>query len=75
MSQSDREDGRESLGITMLSVLFGVAVTVALGIQAEWWVRTLVGVGVLLLLTVAIKLGTRRGSGPISKLGKWMLRR
>ncbi len=46
MSQAETEDGRQSLGITMLSVLLGVAVTVALGIQAEWWVRTLVGVGV-----------------------------
>jgi hypothetical protein len=75
MSQAETEDGRQSLGITMLSVVLGVAVTVALGIQAEWWVRTLVGVGVFLLLMAAIKLGTRRGRGPISRLAVWMLRR
>jgi len=75
MSQGETQDGRQSLGITILSVLLGVAVTVALGIKAEWWVRLLVGPGVFLLLMAAIKLGTRRGQGPVSKLAQWILRR
>ncbi len=75
MSQGESGDGSQSMGITMLSVLLGVALTVAFGIEGEWWVRTLAGVAVFLVLTAAIKLGTRRGKGPISKLAEWVVRR
>ncbi len=63
MSQGNSGDGSQSMGITMLSVLLGLALTVAFGVKGEWWVRTLAGVAVFLALTAAIKLGTRRGRG------------
>jgi hypothetical protein len=52
-----------------------VALTVAFGIKGDWWVQMTVGIAVFMALLAAIKLGTRRGKGPLSKLAAWIVQR
>ena len=60
-------------GITLLSVLLGVGVTVALGISAPWWGRVLAGLGTTVLLIVVVKIGTSRGRGPLARVANWVI--
>ncbi len=55
-------------------MLLGLALTVAFGIKGDWWLRTLLALGTLMLLVAGIKLGTRTGNGPVSKLANWIIR-
>ncbi len=60
-------------GITLLSVLLSVGVSVALGIKGEWWVRVLAGLGTTVVLVVAVKLGTDAGRGPLARAAQWVI--
>ncbi len=55
-------------GITLLSVLLGIGVTVGLGLTGPWWLRLVAGTLTTLLLGVAVKLGSARGRGPLARL-------
>jgi hypothetical protein len=61
-------------GITLLSVLLGIGVTVALGIGGPWWQRVLVGLATTLTLVVAVRLGTSAGRGPLARFANWVIR-
>lgn len=60
-------------GLTLLSVLLSIGMTVAFGITADWWIRVLAGVGTTVLLAVGVKLGTASGRGPLARLANWMI--
>lgn len=60
-------------GITLLGVLLSIGVSVALGIEGDWWLRILAGAGSTLLLVVVVKLASRSGRGPLSRLAKWAI--
>lgn len=61
----------ESTGLTLLSVVLTAGLTVALGVEANAWLRACLGVATMILLLVVIKLGTRTGRGPLSRLARW----
>ncbi len=73
------DDGRRSAteltltgtGVTLLGVLLSIGVTVALGIQAVWWVRAAAGVASTLALILLVKLTSRSGRGPLARLANW----
>ena len=60
-------------GITLLSVLLGIGVTVGLGIGGAWWVRLAAGIVTTVVLGVAVKLGSKRGRGPLARLARWVI--
>ena len=60
-------------GITLLSVLLGIGVTVGFGLSGPWWLRLAAGTLTTLVLGVAVKLGSARGRGPLARLAKWMI--
>ena len=60
-------------GITLLGVLLSVGVTVAFGIDADWWVRLLAGIGTTTLLICVVKLGTSAGRGPLARIARWTI--
>jgi len=60
-------------GITLLSVLLGIGVTVGFGLQGPWWLRLAGGAATTLALSVAVKLGSARGRGPLARLARWMI--
>ena len=60
-------------GITLLGVLLSTGITVGLGVSGPWWVRLLAGVGTLVALVTAVKLTTRAGQGPLSRLARWVI--
>ena len=60
-------------GLTLLGVLLSIGVTVAAAIEAHWWIRALIGVGVTALLVVGFKAGTASGRGPIARLANWVI--
>lgn len=62
-------------GITLLSVLLSVSVSVGFGVSGDWWVRVLAGTGTLVGLIVAVKLGTSAGRGPLAQLARWIIGR
>lgn len=78
MSQDERTSRSLSLttgGITLLSVVLSIGVTVGIGVSGEWWVRLLAGAGTTLLLGAVVKLGSRSGRGPLASLANWMIGR
>ncbi len=60
-------------GLTLLSVLLSIGMTVAFGITADWWIRVLAGVGTTVLLGIGVKVGTASGRGPLARLANWMI--
>jgi hypothetical protein len=60
-------------GVTVLGVVLSIAATVAFGMQGPWWLRALVGVGVLVALVALIKLGSRSRRGPLARLANWVI--
>lgn len=60
-------------GITLLSVLFGIGVTVGLGISGSWLERLAAGAATSVALTLAVKLGSGRGRGPLARLANWII--
>lgn len=60
-------------GITLLSVLFGIGVTVGLGISGTWFERVAAGVVTSVVLTLLVKLGSGRGRGPLARLADWVI--
>ena len=60
-------------GITLLSVLFGIGVTVAFGIKGSWVEKVVAGVATTVLLTLLVKLGSSRGRGPLARLANWVI--
>ncbi len=62
-------------GITLLSVLLGIGVTVGLGVAGAWCVRVAAGAVTIRALCVAVKLGSARGrgGGPLARLAKWVI--
>lgn len=70
---SSRSLSLTTSGITLLGVVLSIGVTVALGLQAAWWIRVLAGLATTLALGVLIKLGSSTGRGPIARLANWMI--
>ncbi len=60
-------------GITLLGVLVSVGTTVGLGVNQDWWIRVLAGVGTTLVLVVIVTLGTGVGRGPLARLANWVI--
>jgi hypothetical protein len=60
-------------GITLVSVLLGIGVTVGLGVTGAWWVRLAAGIVTTMVLCVAVKLGSARGRGPLARLATWVI--
>ncbi len=60
-------------GITLLSVLLGIGVTVGLGIEGSWAEKVAVGVVTTLALALVVKLGSGRGRGPLARLANWII--
>ncbi len=60
-------------GITLLGVLVSVGVTVGFGIDGDWWVRIVAGLGTTLFLILVVKLGTSAGRGPLARLARWTI--
>jgi len=60
-------------GITLLSVLLGIGVTVGFGLQGPWWLRAAGGVATTLALAMGVKLGSARGRGPLARLARWII--
>ena len=60
-------------GVTLLSVLLGIGVTVGLGVGGAWWVRLAAGVVTTVVLCVVVKLGSARGRGPLARLAKLVI--
>ena len=60
-------------GITLLGVLLSVGVSVGFGVTGPWWVRVLAGLGTTAVLTVAVKLGTASGRGPLARAANWII--
>ncbi len=77
MTQQDERTSRSlsltTSGLTLLSVLLSIGVTVGIGIKGPWWVRLLAGVGTTCALALLVKLGSRAGRGPLARLAAWML--
>ena len=78
MSESPSQAGGTSLslttgGITLLGVLLSVGVTVAFGIQAEWWIRALAGISTTVGLVVVVKVATAAGRGPLARIARWII--
>ncbi len=60
-------------GITLLSVLLSIGVTVGFGVSGPWWLRVGAGVATSGVLTVAVKLGSDAGRGPLARLANWVI--
>lgn len=60
-------------GITLLGVLVSVGTTVGLGVNHDWWIRVVAGVGTTLVLIVLVKLGTGAGRGPLARVANWVI--
>ena len=60
-------------GITLLGVLLSVGVTVAFGINADWWIRAIAGLGTTVLLILVVKFGTSAGRGPLARIARWTI--
>ena len=80
MTDGDSEATQRTLtlttgGITLLSVLLGIGVTVGLGVEAPWLVQVAAGAATTILLITAVKLGTSAGRGPLARLAAWVIGR
>lgn len=62
-------------GLTLLSVLLGIGVTVGLGIGGAWWIKLLAGVGTTGILVVLVKVGASPGRGWMVRLADWIIGR
>ena len=62
-----------SSGLTLLGVLLGIGMTVAIGIDAGWWVRVVAGLGTSIFLMAGVKLGTQLGRRPLARLAAWVI--
>lgn len=60
-------------GLTLLSVMLSIGVTVGIGISGAWWLRIGAGLATTAVLVVLVKLGTRTGRGPLAKLADWVI--
>ncbi len=61
------------MGVTLFGVVLSIGVSVAFGLQAEWWVRVLAGAASASVLIVVIKLGTAQGSkGVVARAADWI---
>lgn len=60
-------------GITLLSILLSVGVTVGFSLKGPWWVRVLAGVATVVGLVLAVKFGTAAGRGPLARLARWVI--
>lgn len=61
-------------GLTLLSVLLSIGVTVGVSVS-PWWGGLLAGVGTTIGLGILIKVSTRIGRGPLATLANWMITR
>lgn len=60
-------------GITLLGVLLSVGVTVAFGLNADWWIRAVAGLSTTVLLIFVVKFGTSAGRGPLARIARWTI--
>ena len=60
-------------GITLLGVLLSIGVTVGMGLDADWWVRVVVGLATTAVLSVIVKVGSSAGRGPLARMADWMI--
>jgi hypothetical protein len=72
--QSDRSQSLTLTtgGLTLLSVLLSIGVTVGIAI-APWWAGALAGAATTVTLATIIKLATRAGRGPLARLAQWII--
>lgn len=76
--ESDQDRSSRSLslttgGLTLLSVLLSIGVTVGFSVSGAWWERSLAGVATTVGLTLAVKAFTTSGRGPLAKLANWVI--
>lgn len=60
-------------GLTLLSILLSIGVTVGISLEAVWWVRLAAGIATTVVLVTIVKLGTAAGRGPIARLANWVI--
>ncbi len=60
-------------GLTLLSVLLAIGVSVGMGLQQPWWVRVLAGASTTVVLAIGVKLGSDAGRGPLARLADWII--
>jgi hypothetical protein len=61
-----------ALGITLIGVVIGIAVTIVIGISGlDFWERVILGIALTTGILLLIKLLTQKGTGPLSKLARW----
>lgn len=75
---NDQESSSKTLtlttgGITLLSVLLSVGVTVGFSVKGPWWVHVGAGLATTFGLMIAVKLGTSSGRGPLARLARWVI--
>ena len=71
--RTDRSLSLTTGGITLLSVILSIGVTVSFGVSGDWWVRLLAGAGTTLLLTAVVKAGSSSGRVPLARLANWVI--
>lgn len=59
-------------GLTLLSVLLSIGVTVGISI-GPWWAGVLAGAATTVVLVVAIKFATSAGRGPLARMAAWII--
>lgn len=59
-------------GLTLLSVLLSIGVTVGISI-GPWWAGVLAGTATTVVLVVVIKLATSAGRGPLARIAAWII--
>lgn len=72
-SRSSRSLNLTTGGLTLIGVLLSIGVTVGIGVEGDWWVRVLAGLGTTLGLVAAVKLGTSSGRGPLARAANWVI--
>jgi hypothetical protein len=61
----------QSVGITLLGVLFSIGVTVGFGVTGAWWLR--LGAGVATTIALVVLVGTLgRRTRLLRRLANWM---
>lgn len=61
------------MGVTILSVVLSISVTVGMSLSGPWWQRVAAAAAVAAALVAVIKLGTANGEkGIVARAADWM---
>lgn len=63
----------KGVGITILSVIASVGVSVGFGIGGPWWLRVAAGLAVVVALVLVVKVASQGRRGPLTRLANWVI--